>query len=167
MKTIAIVFALMCAAAAQNAPLPTQTFSFQGAPISLPGYNGTFVGTDAGMNFWATPNFALSETNIVSSDAKFKFFAGGAATQFPYLSKWLNDRTTYSGFRVIFGLRGYVGSAQSAQGDHIGAMIQGTINYSLDSGGHYQLGANIGAARFPGFASGWTSVIEIGPKYSF
>lgn len=167
MKTIAILFVLVCSAVAQNSTIQTQTFSFNAAPISL-GYDGTFVGTDVGLSFSPTQNFSLFETNMLSSDAHFHFYAGGIGYQIPYLSKWINDRTPkVSGFRLLFGLRGALGQAETAAGNHVGALIQGTVNYSFDSGGHYQMGAQVGAARFPGFSKGWTSVVELGPSLHF
>jgi hypothetical protein len=175
MRKFLISFALLTAACfAQNAPIPTKTFSFNAAPISLPGARGTFVGTDAGVEFTPTQNFGIGETNILSSDGKMSFFGGGASYNVAVLSKYINNKTPIiSGFRFRIGARAFVGvdrvkdpvSAVVAQ--HWGAVAQGTLNYSMDSGGTWQMGANVGAARFPGYSKGWSPVIELGPSFHF
>lgn len=170
---VMILFVLAIGCFAQNAPIPTKTFSFNAAPISLPGGRGTFVGTDAGVEFNPTQNFALAETNVVSSDAKLSFYGGGAEYNFAVLSKYINNHTPIiSGFRFRIGARAFLGAARvkDAAGNvaqHYGAIAQGTFKYSLDAGGTWQMGANIGAARFPEYARGWIPVVELGPSFHF
>jgi hypothetical protein len=174
MKKFAFVFVLVSAVAfGQNAPIPTKTFSFNANAISLPGDRGTFVGTDAGLEFTPTQNFALGETNILSSDGRVNFFGGGAAYSFPILSKYINDKTpTISGFRFRLGLRAFVGvdrvkDATGSVAQHWGEVAQATFAYSLNSGGTWNMGANVGVARFPGYAKGVTPIVELGPAFRF
>ena len=174
MKKFAFVFVLVSAVAfGQNAPIPTKTFSFNAAPISLPGARGTFVGTDAGVEFTPTQNFGLGETNVLSSDGRMNFFGGGASYSFPVLSKYINNKTPQiSGFRFRLGVRSFVGidrvkDASGVVEQHWSAIAQGTFAYSIDSGGTWQMGANVGAARFPGYSKGWTPVVELGPQFHF
>jgi hypothetical protein len=175
MKTLTIVlipFVLAMCCLAQNAPIPTKTFNFNAAPISLPGARGTFVGTDAGVLFTPTQNFGLGETNILSSDGRLAFFGGGAEYSFGVLSKYINNHTNVSGFRIRIGARAYAGvdrvkDAAGVVAQHWGGLAQGTFAYSLDTGGSWQMGANIGMARFPGYAKGWEPVVELGPSFHF
>lgn len=174
MKTFAVLCLLLVAPVfAQNAPIPTKTFSFQANAISLAGTRGTFAGTDAGVQFAPTPNFSLQEANILSSDAKLTAFMGLAEYDFPYLSMKLNNVSpNVSGFRLKFGIRAGAGidrikDALGNVAQHYSALAQGTFSYSFDNGGTYQFGANVGMARFPGYAKGWTPVAEIGPQFHF
>jgi hypothetical protein len=158
---------------AQNAPLPTQTFAFTDSAVSLPGIKGTFVGNDAGVTFSPTPNFDLAEHNIVSSDAKLSAFMGGVNYRFPVLSLGLNNAMPdVSGFRLLFGLSAAAGidrvkddAGNVAQ--HYAFLAKATFSYAMGSTGAWQMGANVGMARFPGFAKGWTPVVEVGPSFQF
>lgn len=175
MKKLCLALLVFCAALsfAQNSPIPTKTFSFQANAVSLAGTRGTFAGTDAGVQFAPTPNFSLQEANILSSDAKLSAFLGLAEYDFPYLSLKLNNASpNVSGFRLKFGIRAGAGidrikDALGNVAQHYSALAQGTFSYSFDSGGTYQFGANVGMARFPGYAKGWTPVAEIGPQFHF
>ena len=173
-KTFLIVFALVCAAVAQNSPLPTHTFTLTTSAISLPGDRGTFVGTDSGVAVSFTDRFDLAQTNIMSSDGKLNFFGGGAAYSFPVLSRYFNDKSpTISGFRVKLGIRAFAGVDRvkdpitAVTQQHWAEMVQGVFAYSLDSAATWTLGANVGMARFPGYAKGWTPIVEVGPSFHF
>lgn len=168
---VAIISLALCAFA-QNSPIPTHTFNLNASPISLPGDKGTFVGTDAGIAISFSQNFALAQTNIMSSTGKLAFFGGGAEYSAPVLSRWINDHSQLSGFRLRLGVRAFAGVARvkndlGTVAQHWGGMAQGTFAYSFDSGAHYQFGANVGMARFPGYAKGWTPVVEVGPQFHF
>lgn len=177
MKKLALVFALVALVAsvafAQNAPLPTSTFSFNASPMSLPGAKGTFVGTDAGVTFSPTANFDLAEHNIVSSDGKLSSFMGGVSYRLPALSlKANNMMPTVSGFRLLFGVSALVGidRVKDVLGNtrqHYSALALATFSYALNSTATWQFGGNVGMARFPGFATGWTPVLEVGPQFHF
>jgi hypothetical protein len=168
MKKVIIALLLCSAAFAQNAPIPTQTFSFTASPITLPGYGkNIFTGADMGAVYSVSQNFSLENTNIVSTDGKFTFLAGGVGVKFPQISKFLNNRsTTQSGFRLLFGIRALAGEAMSSS-NHVGVLLQGSVDYSLDSAATWTVGAKIGGARFPGYSGGWVSVVELGPTFSW
>ena len=169
---LALVF-LSAVAFAQNEPLPTHTFSLTSTAISLPGDRGTFVGTDSGVAISFTDRFDLAETNVLSSDGKLAFFGGGAAYSFPVLSKWINNHSQLSGFRLRIGARAFAGVSRvkdpvsAAVDQHWGGLTQGTFKYSFDAGGNWNLGANVGMARFPGYSKGWIPVVEVGPSFHF
>jgi hypothetical protein len=176
MKVLAltlITLALALGAFAQNAPIPTQTFSFNAAPIDLPGSKGTFVGTDAGLTFSPTPNLDAAEHNIVSSDGRLSSFLGGVNYRFPAVSLKANNLMPgVSGFRMLFGLGASVGidrvkDASGVVQQHYAALAQATFSYALTTSGNWQWGANVGLARFPGYAKGWTPVLEVGPQFHF
>lgn len=174
MKKLLIVLLVLSAAGfAQNAQIPTKTFSFQANAIGLAGNRGTFAGMDAGVQFSPTPNFSLQEGNIVSSDAKLSSYMGLVEYDFPYLSlKANNAMPTLSGFRLKFGVRAGAGidrvkDALGVVKQYYAALAQGTFSYSFDAGSTWQLGANVGMARFPGYAKGWTPVAEVGPSFHF
>lgn len=159
---------------AQNAPLPTQTFSITTSAISLPGNRGTFAGTDSGFTFSPTTNFDLANHNIVSSDGKLSSFMGGADYTFAGVSKWMNNlMPNVSGFRLQPSLGGYFGIARVTDpttgnvAQHYSALISGTVNYSLDSGNHWGLGVRVGALRAPGYANGWVPVVSLPFTYKF
>ena len=164
---------LTVSAVAQNAPITTQTFSFNAQAISLPGNKGTFAGTDAGLTFSPTQNLSFEEANLLSSDARMTDFLGLAEYDFPFVSKWINNQTpSLSGFRLRVGVRAGAGVSRvkDAFGNvqqHYSALAQGTFSYSLDSGGTWQLGGHFGALRAPYFAKGWTPVVEFGPQFHF
>jgi hypothetical protein len=173
MKLFALVFVLAAAACAQNAPIPTQTFSFNASPISLPGSKGTFIGTDTGGTFSPTANFDIAEHNIVSSDGKLSAYLGGVNYRFPALSlKANNAMPNVSGFRLLFGLSAAVGidRVKDSLGNtkqHYSAMALASFAYDFNASGKWSLGGNVGMARFPGFATGWTPVLELGPQFHF
>ena len=175
MKKLAFALLILSATLglAQNAPIPTQTFAFTDSAIDLPGAKGTFVGNDAGVTFSPTPNFDLAEHNIISSDAKLSAYMGGVNYRFPVLSLKLNNMTPeVSGFRMLFGLSAAAGidrvkdpAGNVAQ--HYAFLAKATFSYALSASGSWQLGANVGMARFPGYAKGWTPVLEVGPQWHF
>lgn len=170
---VGMLLLLSVAAFAQNAPIPTKTFSFNASPISLPGGRGSFVGTDAGLTFSPTQNFRLESHNVMSSDAKLSSFMGGAHYDLPVLSvKANNTMTNVSGFRMLFGLTALVGIDRvtdpfGAVRQHYSAMGLATFAYDINSSGSWTVGANVGMARFPGFATGWTPVVEVPFQFHF
>lgn len=170
---VLLVCSLSAAAFAQNAPLPTSTFSFNASPMSLPGNRGTFVGTDLGMTFNPTPNFDFQSHNLLSSDGKLSSFLAGAHYNLPALSLKANNlMPTVSGFRLLFGVSALVGvdRVKDLAGNtrqHYAGMALATLAYSFNTAGTWQFGANVGMARLPGYATGWTPVVEAGPKFGF
>ena len=169
-KLVFVCLLLVLPLFGQNQPLPTSTFSFAAAPIGLVSANGSFIGTDAGLQFSPTPNFSLQSANILSSDARSANFLALAGYNIAPLSRKLNNlMPKVSGFRINIGVRG--GAGVSRQSDaagnvkqSVGILAQGTFSYSLDSGGTWQFGGNFGAGKFGGQ---WQKVFEAGPSLHF
>lgn len=172
MKYLAFLL-LAVSALAQNAPLPTQTFSFTASSIALPGNKGTFVGTDAGVTFSPTQNFSIADHNILSSDGRLSYFGAGPDYQLPQLSlKANNAMPSLSGFRFLFSVGGSFGVARVKDTfgnvtQHYGEELHGAFNYSLNSGGTWQLDVRAGAIRAPYYANGWFPQVAFGPSFHF
>lgn len=172
-KTLALVFVLVSAAFAQNAPIPTLPFSFTANAVSLPGAGKTFAGVDAGVQFFPTQKLAIAQHNIVSADGSLNYFGAGLDYSLPVISLGINNmEPTLSGFRFLFSVGGSAGTARATIGSaptvqHVGGELHGSFSYSLTSTGSWQLGFRAGAARFPGYQSGWTPLITIGPSFKF
>lgn len=158
---------------AQNSPIPTQTFSFTDAPIALPGTKGTFAGSDMGASVAFTQNFSAAYHSIVSSDAKLSTFGGGVDYALPVISlKANNAMPNLSGFRFLFSVGGSGGLARvkDAAGNiaqHYTEEAHVSFSYALSTNGAWQLGARVGMARFPGFASGWVPVVSVPFQFHF
>lgn len=169
----AVFILLAVAGFAQNAPIPTQPFSFNASAISLPGSQGTFIGTDAGVTFSPTQNFSVSDHNILSSDGRVAYFGAGPDYNLPVISlKANNAMPALSGFRMLFSLGGSAGVSRvkdstGSVNQHYGAEFHGAFSYALSSAGAWQLGVRGGAARLPYYASGWTKFFEFGPSFHF
>jgi hypothetical protein len=158
---------------AQNAPIPTQTFSFSASAIALPGGRGTFAGTDAGVSFNPTQNLSIAQHSILSADGGADYFGGGVDYALPQISlKANNVMPIVSGFRMLFSVGGSMGVARvkNASGttlQHYGADFHGAFNYALSSTGAWQLGVRGGAMRLPYYERGWTKFFELGPSFHF
>lgn len=170
---LAVILVLALGAFGQNAPIPTQTFSFSASAIALPGSNGTFAGTDAGVSFAPTQNLSIAQHSILSADGGMDYFGGGLDYALPQISlKANNVMPVVSGFRMLFSLGGSMGVARvkATSGNtlqHYGADLHGAFNYALSSTGAWQLGVRGGAMRLPYYGTGWTKFFEFGPSFHF
>jgi hypothetical protein len=139
---IAVLFLLVlgfCGYAEAQVPTPAiNTFSTTLSAVNLPGSNGgTMAGTLAGFNYQVTPDFALKQTNLISSGATTNGFFGGGDYTLPSLSKKLNNASaSTNGYDFQFQLTGSVGALRATQPS--GAMTQswaalfgGRVNYAM------------------------------------
>ena len=155
---------------AQNAPLPTQTWTVVFAPMSVPGFGQTFTGTVAETGISVTPNFtAALETIQAPSSPNFAGFYGGAARyQLNFLSKKLNDLSpALSGFRFQPSVLASAGEVRVADKNHLGATAGIRVDYSLDSGAHYSPGVEFRLGRLPDVVAGWKPAVSLGFKFGW
>lgn len=172
MKKLALALFVLFATLsfAQNAPLPTQTWSTTFAPMSIPGIGQTFAGTIADVGVSPTPNttFAL-ETIQAPSAPDFAGFYGGAANyRINAMSKWLNNISpNLSGYRFQFTVLGSIGVVRASNGNHFGATAGGRIDYALSSSGTWTLAVEGRAVRLPYTTAGWKPGFSFGPAIHF
>lgn len=168
MKKLALVITLLFAVSlfAQNAPLPTQTWSTNFAPVSIPGLGQTFAGTIADLGIAPTPNSVVAlETIQAPSAANFAgFYGAGYRYQINAFSKWLNDLSpNLSGYRFQFTVLGSAGAVVVANGNHFAATAGGRVDYALSSTGSWTLGVEVRAVRLPYVVQGWKPAVSLGP----
>ena len=168
MKTLALLSVFLASPLfGQTAP-PIQTFSMNLSPISLPGNHQTVAGTAAGADLTFTPNLDLGSFNIVAPGQNFQYFAGHVNYRLPKLANFINNKTNWNALRLQFGVTASLGVDRitNVSAQHFGATGGGFVNYSLDSGGHYSLGAEIQYAKFPGLANN-TFIVSLDPAIHF
>lgn len=167
---LSVMLLMSVASVAQNAPLPTQTWSTTFAPMSVPGIGQTFAGTIADVGVSPTPNttFAL-ETIQAPGSPDFQGFYGGAANyRLNALSTWLNNVSpNLSGYRFQFTLLGSVGVVRATNGNHFGATAGARIDYALTTTGTWTLGVETRALRLPYTTQGWKPGFSFGPAIHF
>jgi len=167
-KKLALAVTLLFAVSlvAQNAPVPTQTWSTTFAPISVPGLGQTFAGTIADVGIAPTPNSAVSlETIQAPSAPNFSgFYGANYRYQINAVSKWLNDISpNLSGYRFQVNVLGSAGSVVATNGNHFGATAGFRVDYLLSSTGTWTLGAEVRAVRLPYVMAGWKPAVSLGP----
>jgi len=163
------VLVLSAVAFAQNAPIPTQTWSTNFSAMSIPGGHTTFAGTVADVGVAVTPNFSAQFETVQSPGVPnfAGYYGGGVRYQINWVSKKLNEISpNLSGFRILVSALGSAG-VESINGNHVGATLGGRVDYSLDSGGHYQPGIEVRAVRLPYVCTGWKPAVSLGIKFGF
>lgn len=172
-KLVALAFLvslLAVSAFAQNAPLPTQTWSTTFAPMSIPGIGQTFAGTIADVGVSPTPNttFALETIQAPGAPDFVGFYGGAANYRITALSTLLNNISpNLSGYRFQFTVLGSVGVVRASNGNHFGATAGGRIDYALSSTGTWTLGVEARAVRLPYVMQGWKPGFSFGPAIHF
>lgn len=155
MKKLALVFALLVLATTLSAQTPTptpaiDTFSTTLSAVNLPGSaGGTMAGTLAGFNYKVTPDFALKQTNLISSGALTNGFYGGGDYTLSFLSRKLNNMSpTTNGYDFQFQLTGSVGALRVSQ--PTGTVIQswsalfgGRVNYAMKGSRTFSLALEV------------------------
>jgi hypothetical protein len=166
--TLFVILALALGSFAQTAP-PTHTFTLALSPISLPGNHQTVAGTEAGTMFNVTPNNNFGMVTVQAPAQAFQYYAGRYERSLPFLANALNNASPNLNFlKFQFGVIATVGVTRitSVDRQHFGYTGGGYVNYSIDQGGHYSLGAEIQYARFPGLANNtWT--VSLDPAVHF
>lgn len=173
MKHFTLAFAILvlsAAALAQNAPLPTQTWSTTFAPMSVPGIGQTFAGTiaDVGVSPTTNTTFALETIQAPSSPNFLGFYGGAANYRIPKLSTWINEISpNLSGYRFQFTVLGSIGVVRASNGNHFGATAGGRFDYALSAAGTWTLGVEARAVRLPYTTAGWKPAFSFGPAIHF
>lgn len=154
MKRLSFVLLLLlgCAAVSRGqTPTPAvSTFSTTLSAVNLPGSNGsTLAGSLAGFSYRVTPDFALTQTNLISSGAQTNGFFGGGDYTLSFLSKKLNNMSpTTNGYDFQFQLAGSAGALRVTQptgavAQHWGALFGGRVNYAIKGSKTFSLGVEV------------------------
>lgn len=148
-----VVFGFFLFAGVASAQTPTpavDTFSTTLSAVNLPGSNGsTLAGTLAGFTYKVTPDFALKQTNLLSSGAATNGFYGGGDYTLPFLSKKLNNMSpTTNGYDFQFQITGSVGVLRVTMptgqvNQHWSAMFGGRVNYAIKGSKTFSLGLEV------------------------
>lgn len=168
----------VCFLGCVGARAQTSTFSLTASPIALPAGGHTVAGSISGFTFAPTPNFELREDNLIVSGpaavpGNAMGFYGGFSYYLPVLSTKLNNASpNVNGFRfrfhltASFGVDRYGDSAGNTL-QHYSALAGGGAEYDLTGSGKWSMAVEIRAARLPGIANGWTTVVSLGPALHF
>lgn len=157
--------ALCVAAFPQSAPV-TQQFSLNTSAITLPGGVNSIAGTDSGLTYTPSSNFDLLDRNLLTTDNKLQYFAGGETYRFPELSKWFNNKSTNTNFlRVQLFETASFGVARVNSVNHYGFTAGIGANYMLNNSGSWNFGGSGEYAQFPGYPS--HVIVKLGVTFRF
>ncbi len=165
-----VLFGMAFQVAAQTpTPSASQTWTLTAQPIALPGGGQTIAGTEAGVEFQATPNLFLRDTNLMASG--IQGFYGGIKYTLPILSQKVNAVSpAISGARFQVYITASAGVDRITSGtavrQHYSFLAGGGVNYDLTGSGRWSLGAEVQYAKLPGLANN-TAIVSFGPALHF
>lgn len=153
---------------AQNAPLPTQTWTTDFTSMALPGAGQTFVGTaaDVGVSFTPDTNVFFETIQSPSAPNFAGFYGPGVSYQINALSKFINDRSPLSGFKLRFSVLGSFGESRIGDRNHFAGTARFRTEYALNSDGKFGLAVEVGAARLY-TGPGWQKIVSLGLPIHF
>lgn len=173
MRYLALLALLLMAVtcSAQTPTVSVNPFSVTAAPIALPGNAGSTIGGAlTGVTLGITSNFALRQTNFVSTDASIRGYFGGVDYVIPKFSSWLNNISpNLNGLNFRLEATGSAGATQivGSTNSHVGFLFGGRLTYSVAGSKTYALALEIQDLNTPGLPHRNNLVVSVGPTLSW
>jgi hypothetical protein len=150
MLAVAIFLGLAVSGLAQTPTPAINTWSTTLSAVNLPGAGGsTLAGSLAGLQYQLTPNFALKQTNLISSSATTNGFFGGGDYTLSALSKKLNNISpSTNGYDFQFQITVSAGALRVTQPSSSvvqswAALFGGRVNYAMKGSSKFSLALEV------------------------
>jgi hypothetical protein len=170
---IALALGLALAGVSFGQAPAIQPFSFTSSAVSLPGASSSLAGAETGATLQVTTNFAIRQTDFISSAATTNGYFGGVDYTIAPFSKWLNNISpTLNGYNFQLQVTGSAGISRITQANgsvvqHYASLFGGRLNYAIKGSSTYALVGEVQDLNSPGFPHRNNLVISLGPTIRF